>query len=267
MIMENGGRKITKIRVFECGYCVNNMSLILKNEKSEKVKFPALVVLFEHSKLGNILYDTGYSKLIYKNGIVSRIYNLANKTYFEEKDLIINKLNGIKVDKIIISHAHPDHIGALKYFKDYELITSEEVFESIERHKLKDLVFKNMVPEIIEKKSILKEKSNYEFLNKYFDETYDILKDKSIIGVKLNGHSKGQIGLYVPEYKMFFVADSSWGTKFSENVENMKFIPKKIQNNFKKYKKTIEKINKFKNENNDIKIIYTHEKIGEKIYE
>ena len=28
MLMENGGKKIKKISLFECGYCVNNMKLI-----------------------------------------------------------------------------------------------------------------------------------------------------------------------------------------------------------------------------------------------
>ena len=31
--MENGGKKIKKISLYECGYCVNNTKLIFKDQK------------------------------------------------------------------------------------------------------------------------------------------------------------------------------------------------------------------------------------------
>ena len=267
MLMENGGKKIKKISLFECGYCVNNIKLILKNHKKEIVKFPALSVLIEHKKYGNILFDTGYSKLIYENGIISKIYNLCNKTYFNNEDLILNKIQDKKIDKIIISHGHPDHIGALKFFDDYELITSKEVYYDITHPKIKNLVFKNMVPNKIPKTKILDKTIKDNLLSNYFDEIYDVLGDKSIIGIKLSGHSNGQIGIYMPEYKLLFSADSSWGSSFNKEVEKMKKIPRFIQNNYKTYIQNIEKIERLKKEHNEIKIIYSHEKQEEKTYE
>ena len=148
--MENGGKKIAKIRLYKCGYCVNNLSHILKKSKNEKIKFPALVVLIEHKEFGNILYDTGYSKEIYSNGMVSYIYNLVNRTYVEDEDIILNKLkqnNISKIDKIILSHAHPDHIGGLKLFQNYELLATSETIELIQKPKIKNLIFKNMLPD------------------------------------------------------------------------------------------------------------------------
>ena len=47
----------------------------------------------------------------------------------------------------------------------------------------------------------------------------------------------------------------------------MKIIPRFIQNNFKKYLQNIIKLEKLKQEHKEIKIIYSHEKQKEKIYE
>ena len=149
--MENGGKKIKRIKLYKCGYCVNNIKYIFKNSKSTKIKFPALVVFIEHHKYGNILFDTGYSKKIYNNGIISKIYNIFNKTYVEDEDIIKNKLKTDQinnVDKIILSHAHPDHIGGLKLFENYELIATEDTTKLLKKSKIRDLVFKNMLPNI-----------------------------------------------------------------------------------------------------------------------
>ena len=267
--MENGGKKITKIKFYKCGYCVNNMAHILKKSGNKKVKFPALVVFMNHKKYGNILYDTGYSKDIYNNGLISKIYNLANKTYVDDKDVIINKLkedNIEKIDKIILSHAHPDHIGGLKLFNGYELLATSEVLTSIEKPSIKNLVFKNMLPKSIIKKEINDKVTNH-FLNKYFYECYDVLGDKSLIGVKLNGHSDGQLGIYIEDYKLFLTADSSWGEQFIDNVDDMKIIPKLIQNDFQKYKETIDKLKQIKIDFPEIKIVFSHGNFEEELYD
>lgn len=269
--MENGGKKIKRIKLYKCGYCVNNIKHIMKGTKSKKIKFPALVVFIEHQKYGNILFDTGYSQNIYNNGVISKIYNMLNKTYVEEKNIIKNKLQADKInniDKIILSHTHPDHIGGLRLFENYELIATEDTIKLLNKSKIRDLVFKNMLPDS-DRYTIknVKCSNNENFLKKYFNEVYDIFGDSSIIGVRLDGHSKGQMGIYIPEYKILFAADGSWGNDFVDDVGKMKLIPQLIQNNFKEYKNTIENIKKFKEDYPEIKVIFSHEQFEEIEYD
>lgn len=270
--MENGGRKIKSIKLYLCGYCENNLKLVFKHHKNEIRKFPAIAVLIEHSTLGNILYDTGYSELIYKNYIVSILYNFLNKTYIDSKNTVIAKLkadsiNPESINKIILSHSHPDHIGGLRLLNNYELISTQKVLNTLKNGNAFKLVFKNMVPNGDIKFTPVKPYEYSIFLSNYFEKIYDVLGDGSIIGVELNGHSDGQLGIYLPEFNILFAADACWGSDLLSKVKEMRFISRKIQSNFEQYVSTVSKLEKLIVEHPEIKIIYSHESTEEKRYE
>lgn len=282
--METGGVPIERIKLFQCGYCVNHLSHIVKHERDKRLEFPAMVVLITHKKYGNVLFDTGYSKRIYQNGIISLIYNLLNPTHVKEADTIRYRLQqeGItEIDKIILSHAHPDHIGGLKDFQGYELIATKEVWESMEHIHISNLVFGNQVPHINQKtqsrktqacgegicKRVAQPTKNKHFLSDYFSEIYDLLGDGSIWGVRLDGHCKGQMGIYIEAFQLLFAADSSWGSFFMERAEQMRWIPRKIQADFDSYKETIQRIQKLQREHRELQVIFSHEPFEERTYE
>ena len=93
--MEHGGKNITEIKFYECGYCVNQLSHVFRRHHKEKRNFPALVVLIKHREYGNMLFDTGYSELIYQNGFPSFLYNAIN-----------NSPQRMVVDEQVLSEEH-----------------------------------------------------------------------------------------------------------------------------------------------------------------
>ena len=263
--MENGGKNITEIKFYECGYCVNHLSHVFRHHHKEKRNFPALVVLIKHKEYGNVLFDTGYSELIYKNGFASFLYNAINKSYVKPEDTIYSKLlaDGIEpesVKKIILSHAHPDHIGGLNLFDNYELISTKKVIETLKKGKIGDLVFRNMIPTGNVKYCAVKEYKEEYFLREYFDQLYDVFGDGSTIGAELNGHAKGQLGIYLSEQKVFLVADACWGRDLLSRIKDMRFIPRRIQNNYGEYCKTANALSRLLNDHPEIQIIYSHDK-------
>lgn len=276
--MANGGRRINSVTLYSCGTCRNNAASVFRGEKKREIVFPALVCRIEHAEYGNILFDTGYSDRIFKNGFVSKIYNRLNPASVREEDTIRYKMKaeGCKIGYIILSHAHPDHIGCLKDFEDYKLLATRDCLKSFEKAGIRDLVFKNQVPDRSEKvdavclepmaPSYYDNDSTAKMLSGSFKEIYNIFGDGSVFGIRLDGHSKGQLGVYIPEFSLFLAADASWGHYFADRVDQMRFIPRRIQNNFKEYKDTILRIKHFEKLNPDIKVIYSHEEFPEGIY-
>ncbi|MCM1179446.1 MAG: MBL fold metallo-hydrolase [Clostridium sp.] len=270
--MENGGAPIRKVKLFQCGYCVNHLSHIVKHEKDRRLRFPAMVVFIRHERYGNLLFDTGYSKRVYQNGVISLIYNLLNPTYVKTEDTIRYRLmqEGIhRIDKVMLSHAHPDHIGGLKDFRGYELIATKEVWESMEHIRIRNLVFRNQVPRINRKvqKRVAKPAGNRHFLADYFSEIYDLLGDGSIWGVRLDGHCNGQMGIYIEAFHLFFAADSSWGNFFVKRAGQMRWIPRRLQADFNAYRETIQRIQRLRREHKEIQVIFSHEPFEERTYE
>ena len=113
----------------------------------------------------------------------------------------------------------------------------------------------------------VKPASDKNIFGEFFSEVYDIFNDGSVIGVRLDGHAEGQMGIYLPEYKIFFAADACWGEDILDEVKNMYPLPRLIQNDFKKYSHTVTAIQKFSAAHSEVKIIYSHGGMGEKVYE
>ncbi len=230
---------IKEIRYYNCGYCTNNLKLVLKKHKKEIKVFPAGVFLIKHQKKGYILFDTGYSTEIYNLGWKGKLYNLFNPTYVEKSDQINIQLekSGIKCDEIkyiILSHLHPDHIGCVKYFKKAKIIISEDTFNTYKNNKIRYLIFDKLLPKWFENNLIIiDDKKLVEGKNKYF-EYYDLFKDNSILLTKVNGHALGQICCLI-ENKLFLGADSSWGNEFVGKANNFRIFPRFIQFNMKDY--------------------------------
>lgn len=255
--MQNGiESKIKDIKFYNCGYCINDLKLMYKEiKKHKKVIFQARVLLIDHKTYGKILVDTGYSHRIYENGLTSILYHLINPTYYRKKDHILYQLrkDGIKhgdLSMIILTHLHPDHIGGLLDMKNTQLIMSDKCREKITGARYKELVFPNQIGENIENQIISVSVNDKTPLKDF--KGRDLFGDGSVWLIDLEGHAYGQTGVYIPEKKLFYVADAVWGRNYLKY--RLRLIPRLIQNDYRAYVKTIKKMSALKG----VTIISTH---------
>ena len=274
---------IDSVKYYACGYCVNHMKYIVKNPGEKKRKFYAGVYLIHHKKLGYILFDTGYSRLIYDCGIKGILYRILNPTYIKKEDTIYEKLkkDGIsprQIQRVILSHLHPDHIGCTRGFKQAEFMVSKTCMEQYRKGKIRDLIFEKLLPEDFQNRvreiEFEDHKSGYDpagFDREDSDQEdydqmdydlagFDPVGDGSMRLIPLEGHAKGQMGLYLPESKILLAADGAWGVEFLDKVDEMSIFARLVQNDFKEYKKGFARMKRLKGEG--IKIYFSHEDLG-----
>lgn len=259
--------KVKEVTIYRCGSCTNNIGIMFRGMGWEKREFPARAALICHEEFGNILFDTGYSEGIFRGGPGLWLYRLLNPVHLKKEESISERLkrDGIPLESvktILLSHAHPDHVGGLSQFSGYELVALEETLDALRRPRVRNLMFSNLVPPkgCIRRQCSPEGRLKDHFLCRYFEEIYDLFGDGSIIGVRLDGHCKGQMGVWIPDVRLFLAADACWGSDFIRATRRMRLLPRLLQNNFSAYEDSLRRICRMKRDYPQIKVIFTHQK-------
>ncbi len=259
--------KVEEVKIYPCGSCTNRLGIMFRGMRWEKREFPARAALIRHRELGHILYDTGYSEEIFRGGPGLWLYRLLNPVRLGKEEGICERLkkDGIppeNVKTILLSHAHPDHIGGLSRFPGCRLVAFGETLEALERPRVRNLVFRNLLPPkgCIEKRNTPGNPLENHFLNRYFGQAYDLFGDGSAIAVRLEGHTRGQMGLWIPDVSLFLAADACWGSDLVKATRRMRLLPRLLQKDFAAYEDSLKRICRMKRDYPQIRVVFSHQK-------
>lgn len=263
-----------EIDFYDGGYCYHPEFVAIKGGSRASVKFPAICAVIYHPVKGKILFDTGYSEHFY--GATKKfpysIYAKVTPVSIKKEDKLSFKLAEQNVETkdisyTILSHFHADHIGAVKEFDTSQFIYTESSYSAVKGKTGFKALLKGFLPDLLpenfeENSTQLAgpNKIQDHFLNDYFTTVYDIFGDRSIIGVEIPGHAKGQLGIYIEteEKKILLIADACY---LSETFEEMKLpsnIIHIIGDSKEDYIDTVERIHKLYKDKKDITIVPSH---------
>lgn len=270
---ENEQDLIASCRTLHCGYCENQMHIVYRHMPREKRRFPATVVLMRHKRRGYILFDTGYCADKARGGVMMKLYDVLNPYHIEADEQIDQKLGQLGIDAseiktVILSHAHPDHIGGLGALPNAEVIALPETIALLRRGSVRDLVVKKLLGDAPITHHAVDESCRLRdhLLSDYFDAVYDLLGDGSMLGVRLDGHSIGQLGLYLPQLHLLFAADACWGDDLVTRAADMRQVARLIQADFQQYVQTLDRIGRLQHAHPEIQIVFSHQGTSEAVY-
>ena len=255
MIPQSFLKNIQLVNIYECG----NHKIGLNSEIE-----PSLVVLLKHVEYGYILIDTGYGNFINNDKLRNLFYKTVTRSEFDYDNHICYQLiqDGIPRDQIkhiIITHFHPDNIGALDNFYHSQIHVSKHIYKTLLKKNntfISPLLNENIIDSF---KTIEKESNKIQdhFLNKYFINVYDLFGEGSLLIVNLPGHTEDQIGIYISDLQLFFISDAATLNKNNE-IETNHFL---LNDNRKKYQHSLEILMRIQKEHPEITFISQHNKL------
>lgn len=266
---------IEELLFFQAGYCTHPEFVAIKGGSFSNRKFPALVALLKHSRLGYILFDTGYSSRFYEEvkHFPYSVYGKITPVYFREEDGIVHQLKKLgiapaDISYVILSHLHADHVAGTKDFPHSTFITMQKAYDDVKHHSGISAVRKAFIPALLpddfeQRVQFIEHqpKVNDPFQDQSFVEGYDMFGDGEILAIELSGHAKGQFGISfqtTEKGRYFLIADACW---LSDTYRSLRFpsaIASLIMDDPRSFKMNVLRIHQLHANHPEIKIIPSH---------
>jgi glyoxylase-like metal-dependent hydrolase (beta-lactamase superfamily II) len=252
-IIETGFAKTPEAFVFRGG------SLF----KSRKMSHAS--ILIQHPK-GTFVFDTGLGSEI--EGQFHDNFSFLDRQIFKftkleslKETLIKNEFNPDSIDFIIPTHLHFDHASGIEDFPRATVWTTREEYDHAISEEANPPAFikEQYDADFIKWKFMDFDNSAYEI----FQESYDVFNDGTVVLVKLPGHTKGSIGMFVnlkSGKQYFFTGDLTWAAEAFLGPSEKHVLPrKKVDYDREKVKEYIVMVHHLKKEKSELNIIPAHD--------
>lgn len=188
-----------------------------------KIAIPALFAVLEHSEMGPVVFDTGYSRRFFDatKRFPFRLMAAITPVRIPEKEEAAHQLNarGISPDKVrwlLLSHFDPDHYGGLKDFPNARIICTADAWASV-RDKTGWTAFRvrllpGHLPDDMAARVLLLPPFTGPAIGP-FPRSHDLFGDGSIRLVDVPGHAAGQFAAFVRTAAgedILLAADACW---------------------------------------------------------
>lgn len=250
------------LRRYSCGSTRFRLSRIFKGAPGEERVFPAGVYLYRHASGERVLFDAGYAPSMRGTGLAGAVYQRLLPPNVPPDATIDRRLaaDGLAPDdirRVVISHAHPDHVGGARYFPRARFVISRGQADVLLRGAPRKGVFAGLLPKWFDESSlhILEERDLERAAPKGLT-GFDMFGDGRFVVVPLPGHADGHVGALV-EGRVLLAADAAWGRDFLESFDDMRVLPRAISDDIGGSRATAQRLLDL--ERGGVRLVFSHD--------
>lgn len=256
------------LRRYTCGSTRFRLSRIFKTASNDVRIFPSAVYLYRHPSGARVLFDTGYAPSMDGTGLAGALYQRVLPPDVPQEATIDRRLaaDGLTpgdIAHVVISHAHPDHIGGARYFPGSTFIISRGQIDALRKSSLFEVVFPELLPEGFSESSLrILDESDLGAEAPRGLTGFDLFGDGGFVVVPLPGHARGHLGALV-EGNVLLGADATWGREFLESFDDMRALPRAISHDLAGAKATAQLLLAL--ERDGVRLVFSHDDESEDV--
>ena len=222
-------------KLIYAGHCTHPEWVTIRGGKWGSVPFPAMCAWLQHPSFGDIIFDTGYANSFFEGTkkFPLSLYPRFTPVFLKEGEDLISQLQQYNVDpqkvqKVILSHFHADHMCALSDFTNADYICSRKGYEAIRGLSGMAGLIKgflpNLLPSDFEKRASYIEDCQTQNVSDFlapFSTAQDIFGDGSVLAIPLPGHATAQFGIFFTmsmKYLLFLLQIAVGQVKHIANI-------------------------------------------------
>ncbi len=244
------------------GCCCHPETVVLKGGSLKNITFPALVAYLPEQQL---LFDTGYAEHFFTatQRFPEWLYPRVTPVTFDQAP-IVEQLAGQTVRTLFISHVHGDHIAGLKDFPEAQFVCSRAAYDftvgsTCRVNKLRQGVLPTLLPDDFRERVTFIEDLpvvNLADDMQPFSTAYEVAPNA--FAIDLPGHAIGHYGLYLPDDKVFLIADAVWQFRTIADNRRPAQVTRLLMHDWQAYHRTIDKLQALHRHNPDLLILPSH---------
>ena len=264
-----------ELHLLQVGRCRHLERVTLRGGRWTAIDFPALAALLIHPTAGPILYDTGYAERFQSatEPFPERLYRWMTPVHLPDEERLGAQLGRLgialgDVRKVLISHFHADHVAGLRDLpeagflalrRDLQACLGRSRWQALRRGCLPAL----LPPDFPQRLALVDERPVVDLGPAWapFSMAYDLLGDRSLLGIPLPGHSPAQLGVLLrttEDRTVLLAADSCWSARAWREGRLPSIVARPIFADWEAYRRTLTGLREVADRQPDLAIVPSH---------
>ena len=264
-----------ELHLLRVGRCRHPEWVTLRGGRWASIDFPALAALILHPTAGPILYDTGYAEPFHSatEPFPERLYRWLTPVHLPDEERLATQLGRFGVApadirQVLVSHLHADHVAGLRDLPHARFLALRaDVLGCVGRsgwQALRRGFLPALLPtDFLARLALVDERPVVELGPAWapFERGYDLLGDRSLVGIPLPGHSPGQLGVLCTTTagrQVLLAADACWSARAWREERLPSIVARPVFADWRDYRRTLAGLRELAGRQPELAIVPSH---------